>query len=948
MWEIYAYQDADTLAGVFNAVAAIAGAPDFLGEIATCAICGFIAAFAAYAFAPHKLIGWQWLASATLVLSVLFVPRVEVGIIDKTGGGAERVVANIPLGLAATASISSTLGNVTATLFETAFQAIPGSAGLPPELAYQKNGLMFGNRLIRKTSQVVFMEPRFRTDLINFIGNCTMYDLADGTVAPADFANSGNAWPLMATPNPARFSTSTDASGVTQIMPCTDVYKTLDKAMPVQIKRIHDSLAMELNPTLSPTVVASVLAGQIEQTYIKTQIADAAANAADIVRQNALINAINDTSLMIGQKLNDAPAMMLAVGRAQAIAQTNASWINSGKVAEEGLPVIRNVIEALVYALFPVFILLLLLTSGRDTVMALKSYFAILIFIQLWPVLYAILNYLATIYAAKELAAAADVGGGLKALSLNTSNAIYSNAISSEAVVGYLTASIPFIAWYAMKRMENFGMAVLSGWSTLQSTLTADTGSAAVGNTGMGNVTMDQMSLTPMRSSPYFRSRQDDITGNFVTSNINTGLTAVRALMNEGPASQQIVVGLSKNEVIEAQKSVTAAKAEVVASSHDRATAIADVISAAHSVGRGTNLSEGSNRSETSGTGQRASELQQIAENISRQTGASIRQVTEVALGGSLRAGTGDSPIGVQGALKAQTGHSATIDQLNQRVKNALSSQDISRFRDFAESISKDSRTLSSVFTDSHDANEHSKRIATTTARVERAEANLRSEEAFAERVTSMYSRGETISVDVAKDPKHAAFFAELLRTPNLGKGAMLRRLSSYLGSEALPPTKIAPGNVPRSFGDVQDQHEVNAAQVRSEEVHLNRDGQPQNIHPNAFRPSSSSTAAPQQQVEKEVRTQQDAVSKELHAQQSAIRTTTEKENDDVTQRHHNFNQSNGIEIGPDGQPHAAKGKSLISKVYKNMENSRDPISDAIGDGIKSLANKFKRGPEKK
>jgi conjugal transfer mating pair stabilization protein TraG len=323
MWEIYAYQGADTLTGVFNAIAAIAGAQDFIGAIAVVAFCGFITAFVAYALAPQKLIGWQWLASSTLILSVLFVPRVQVGIIDKTGGGAERFVDNVPLGLAALASITSTIGNVTASLFETAFQSIPGSAGLPPELAYQKNGLMFGNRMIRKASRVVFVEPRFRTDLINFIGNCTMYDLADGTVAPADFANTGNAWPLMATPNPARFSSITNASGETQIMPCPEVYKALDKVMPLQVKRIHDSLALEMNPTLPPAVVSTVLASQIEQTYIKAKIADAAASAADIVRQNALINAINDTSLLIGQKINDAPAMMLAVGRPSTSSRPN-------------------------------------------------------------------------------------------------------------------------------------------------------------------------------------------------------------------------------------------------------------------------------------------------------------------------------------------------------------------------------------------------------------------------------------------------------------------------------------------------------------------------------------------------------------------------------------------------------------------------------------------------
>lgn len=39
----------------------------------------------------------------------------------------------------------------------------------------------------------------------------------------------------------------------------------------------------------------------------------------------------------------------------------------------------RNVIEAVTYALFPLFVLLLLLTSGRETMLAFKGYAAILI-----------------------------------------------------------------------------------------------------------------------------------------------------------------------------------------------------------------------------------------------------------------------------------------------------------------------------------------------------------------------------------------------------------------------------------------------------------------------------------------------------------------------------------------------------------------------------------------
>lgn len=39
-----------------------------------------------------------------------------------------------------------------------------------------------------------------------------------------------------------------------------------------------------------------------------------------------MLNAINDTSNLIGQKVNDPAGMVLTVGRAQSVAQQNAVW----------------------------------------------------------------------------------------------------------------------------------------------------------------------------------------------------------------------------------------------------------------------------------------------------------------------------------------------------------------------------------------------------------------------------------------------------------------------------------------------------------------------------------------------------------------------------------------------------------------------------------------------
>src|SRR5882762_329528 len=111
MWEIYAYQNSDSLFGIFNAVAAIMGSSTYLSATAAVLFCGFVAAILAYAFAPEKLHGWKWLGSVVLVYGILFVPRVTVGIVDKTGGSAVKVVANVPFGIAMFGGLTSVIGN---------------------------------------------------------------------------------------------------------------------------------------------------------------------------------------------------------------------------------------------------------------------------------------------------------------------------------------------------------------------------------------------------------------------------------------------------------------------------------------------------------------------------------------------------------------------------------------------------------------------------------------------------------------------------------------------------------------------------------------------------------------------------------------------------------------------------------------------------------------------
>ena len=927
MWEIYAYQNADSLFGVFNAAAAIHASSDYAASVAAVAFCGFAAALIAYAFAPEKLHGWKWLATVVLVFSVLIVPKVTVGVVDKTGGAPVKVVDNVPFGVAVLGSLSSTIGHTLTGLFETAFQVIPGMGALPSELTYQQHGLMFGNRLVRSASAMVFPDPGFRTDLINFIHNCTTYDLIDGTVSPSTFAGSDDVWALMATPNPARFSTLTGTTGNVDVAPCPDVYRSLDGRLPQQLQRIQGRLAFQLNPTLPGSAAAAAIAGQLQQAYLKNGIANASATAADLIRQNAMLNAIQDTGAIVAQKVNDPAAMVLAMGRAQAVAQQNAAWINYGKIAEQALPVFRNVIEAVSYAMFPLVVLLLLLTSGRETLLALKGYAAILIWIQLWPPLYAILNYMASVYAAYDLTAAADLGSGVKALSLQTASTIYSRAVSGEAVVGYLSMSIPFIAWAALKRMENFGTALVGGLSGLQGTLSGATAPAATGNTSLGNVSMDQMQLSPNRSSAFMGSWQNDLSGNTFTGSALSGKTAVSMLRNQGFASRTVSVQVSEDHVQDASRQVDAARGESVAASAERSAVLTEAFSKGMAKLRSTRSSSGETSSSFEQLGDTLTKIDQISRSVAQNHGMTRAQVVRIGLGAAGHLGIGGS-LGVanggfQTSASVGKDYSSALSASDQKVAASLTSDQLAAFKQFGDRVSRDKSYAAAISSDAREAQDFSARLSNAASRSERAEARLSDRTAFAERVASAYKHGESISLDIAQDPHNLEMAVRYAEQYGGNSESARVMMDAELGRQSFGPTRSFSDGmaVPTGFEHVRHLHKEAAATPR-----LNSDPSVQHDEDASYvrRQRTSPTTAAQSTHAATVRPTVQAEGARIRDAAGAARA--------------GFDQKTDLINTPDGT--LASKRSLLKDAGKQVAEDGSATLESAKDVAKKLLDK--------
>lgn len=707
-YEIYSYGNVDALWGLFNALASLMGSNVFTAAIAVVFFVGFFGAFLASALAPDRLVGPKWLASVIAIYLVLFVPKANVQVIDKVGGSTPpAVISNVPLGLAFQAGIISSVGNTLTELFESALQVLPGTAGLSADLTYQEHGLVFGAQVVKATQEAGFTDLVFKGNLVNFLQNCTLYDISQNLISASALATSDDIWPLLSATNMARFTSYKDAGGSTQLLDCPTAYNNLSATMTATaVPTLMQRIGLWLNPSLQladpagatlPGLTAATLVDQqIGAAFTRFRIATAATSAATLVRQNAMINAFQAADLLSAQDANDPSAAMIGLATAQATAQTNAQQITSGRIASQAMPLVRNAIEAVLYGLFPFILLMALLTGGMAGYQMLKMYGLGLIWIALWPPVYAIINYLNTLAIAKNAAANAfNAATGAQGLTMSTSGAIYGGVISDMAVTGYLVMSVPMIAGavaFGLNKMVN----VASGFGTA-ATSAAGTGAgaAATGNVNMGGVSFDQQRLDPNRSSAFMGS-YSDLKGS--TTYDLAGSGDIRYQQNVGSSAMKMTNRTEVAERFSEASSRAQAHGQDLTRQADSASTVAlqTALDNTKATGTGTQGTSGYGDQHGAGSQNEMAKLKEVRRQFMEETGITDSSVATSALALSLKAGNDKSSsnsdkdemgtvtkIGkmVSGAIGV-TGTQRTDNQIAAAVKHAQTSADAKGVRD--------------------------------------------------------------------------------------------------------------------------------------------------------------------------------------------------------------------------------------------------------------------------
>lgn len=564
---INAYGNIDALHGIFNSIVMVMGGADYKDAVRIAITIGFAVAAIAAVNQQHR--SWQWVVTVMVIYQLMFVPKETVVIQDRTGPQVATTVGNVPFALAFFASLKSSFGWVLTSLFETGFQTIPSaSRAMPADLSYSSHGLMFGNSLLRAARSTDLMNPTLRSDVINFFQNCTVPDLMDGTINPATFFNNTDLWSSAGPGNPARFTTINTNTG-TQTKTCPDAYTDLNtNRVATGVTDAISKAAQGLYPSLSSSAAVTAFTAALPAAYTKFGISSASTSVASLIRQNIMINLFAETGQIMNVNAGSAEAVMLATAQSNAVVSTNSSYIVQARLAEEALPIIRNIFEAIIYAMFPLIVLLMLTVEGEALKKMAKGYLFALLWVELWPVLYAVVNFIGTTYAAQNVAAAAVLNGGGTGMAISSASDIYRTTISDQAVVGWMTVLIPAIAGAVLWGFDRISSAINVGG--FLSGVGSAAGSAMQGNVSMGNASMDQQSMAPTYSSP-FMSQRSDLFGTTTVANAGSAAGQMRYTTYTGSSPIQIHYSKQDSEQFAAQSAKEQSAGEASAKQADTA-----------------------------------------------------------------------------------------------------------------------------------------------------------------------------------------------------------------------------------------------------------------------------------------------------------------------------------------------------------------------------------------
>ncbi len=594
---------------------------------------------------------------------LVLVPTERTLIVDSTVGdgvtdlGAIPVNMKLPMGVIFINSVTSSIFHAFIVGYQKYF-----SMSSSPDSNYTRSGLAFGSAFISNLPGIQFIPVYLQQNLQNYITHCALpyYYRAGGIQSLLaskdliDTLNIGNA-------GVNRWVEYQNNNGISGVSSCakayTDITGQLNSLKPMDQAQVATGSGGQAN-SLAPDFAKQAQKKELATIFLNaadtgvSEFSNASATGSELLKQAMTINMLHQGIRKEAAKY-DATATANAAYDAMQFQQYQSGSQLSGEQAGRVVPALQNFAFTLLFMLYPVLVLMALLTSSFNAVIKYIKFSATIACI---PFVYELLNTVIFMYAQGHNTELATNG-----LTMMNANAIYSLNANIVAAANYLSMATPAIAYMIISGSD---MAITSvmGHSTqpAQSQASSVGQQQAHGDMRAGQFSMDTYAYNQV-SANKFDDRMNMTTGSPIHKQQmgNTEMTnyggGAHSIANTAQSSGPIQLNskMSRSQVLGNAISQQAQKSEQAAQQVSKAFSHMINSGSGGSVGNGGSTSSGGANS-TAGSQSHDNNTQTSDSNNKSFGPSALTAVSSLALAGAgagaVAGGIGAIPGAVAGA----------------------------------------------------------------------------------------------------------------------------------------------------------------------------------------------------------------------------------------------------------------------------------------------------------
>ena len=540
MNEVYVIAGGEWLRNNLNAIAAFMGTRTW-DSIEKIALTLSVLAVAVMWVQRHNvmdLLGW---VAVFVLISLLVNVRTSVQIIDNSDLVKVHRVDNVPVGLAMPLSLTTRIGHAMVASYEMIFTQ-------PDSVTYSKTGMLFGAELVSKSTDFLSRNPEIANLFQDYVQNCVMGDIyLNHKYTLEELMASADPYTLIfSRPSPLRGVYDSNNNFVT----CKDASVSLKDKLNLDTqsggKTWHYYAQQLFGGRPDPNLLFSTLIGDSYSYFYGSS-----KSASQIIRQNVTINALKEGITSYAARNGDS-ASLVNLATTSSMEKQRLAHVSIGHVAMRTLPMTQTILTGIAIGIFP--LLVLAAVFNKLTLSVLKGYVFALMWLQSWPMLYAILNSAMTFYAKQN-------GAPVVLSEISQIQLKYSDLASTA---GYLSMMIPPLSWMMVRGL---GAGFSSVYSHFASSAISPTASAA-GSVVDGNYSYGNMQTENVNGFSW----STNSTTSFGQMMYQTGSGATATQTRDGNMVMDASGAMSRLPVgINATRQIAAAQQEMAREASNRA-----------------------------------------------------------------------------------------------------------------------------------------------------------------------------------------------------------------------------------------------------------------------------------------------------------------------------------------------------------------------------------------